>query len=252
MLKTPTVRAIPKKHPMRVIIPIFLTLLSFSSHCQTLDSAWLDSAVLSKYTRDTTSFLPSYTFINDKGSSTLLSDFKGKIVYVGVWSTTCAPCIGQFPYQEQLLKRLKQFHLDTAVVFININIEDSKSKWKKGLQKYHPVGTNLHSSDTSLYDAWNIEALPCHILISRSGSLLGKNIVGPGDATIDWLLYSSTKGIRPTEAIWTLFTQDKLMEKYRSSSVFTDTLYSKWFHDFLPALLEFDQWRKTHESRKSR
>jgi thiol-disulfide isomerase/thioredoxin len=237
---------------MKVTIFVFFTLLSLSSHCQTLDSAWLESNVLSKYTRDTTSLLPSYTFINEKGGSTLLSDYRGKILYVGVWSTTCAPCIAQFPYQEQLLKRLKQFHLDTAVIFINVNIEDSKSKWKKGLQKYHPIGINLHSSDTSLYDNWNIDALPCHILFSRSGSLLGKDIVGPGDATIDWLLYSSIKGIKPTEAIWTAFTQGKLMEKYRSSSVFTDSAYSKWFHEFLPALLEFDQWRKTHESRKSR
>lgn len=235
---------------MKFTILIFFTLLSILSKCQTIDSTWLEENILSKYRTDTTTFLPPYTFDNDKGETKILSDYKGKILYVDVWSTNCAPCIGQFPYQEQLIKRLKKFHLDTSVIFININIEDSKSKWKKALQKYHPIGINLHTSDTSLYDKWKIEALPCHILISRSGSLFGTNIAGPDDGMIDWLLYSSIKGIKPIDAIWRFLSQNKLMEKYKSSSAFTDKVYAKWFNDFMPALLEYDVWKKNHESPK--
>ena len=217
-----------------------------------MDSTWLERNILSKYRTDTTSFLSTYNLTNDKGGTTLLSDYKGKILYVDVWSTSCTPCIGQFAYQEQLFKRLKQFHLDTSVIFININIEDTKSKWKKALQKYYPIGINLHCSDTSLYNKWNIEALPCHILISQSGFLLGKGIIGPDDGMIDWLLYSSAKGIKPIEAIWRSFSQGKLMEKHKSASALTDKEYAKWFNDFMPARLEYVTWRKIHESRKSR
>lgn len=236
---------------MKFTILIFFTLLSFLSKCQSIDSTWLAENVLSKYRTDTTTFLQSYTFTNDNGITKLLSDYKGKILYVDVWSSNCGPCIGLFPYQEQLLKRLKIFHLDTSVIFININIKDTRSNWKKALQKYHPIGINLHSSDSSLYDKWNIEALPCHILISRSGYLFGVNIAGPDDGMIDWILYSSTKGIKPIEAIWRSFSQEKLMEKYWSPSAITDKEYAKWFKDFMPALLEYAKWRAIHEGSKN-
>ena len=230
---------------------IFLSLLSYSSNCQTIDSAYIEKFIGNNYKTDTTSFLPTYKFIDDKGNSLLLSDFKGKILYIDIWSTYCLPCFAQFPYREQLLNRLKKAHLDTSIIFININIEDSKRNWKKALQKYHPVGINLQSNDTSLEDNWNIHALPCHILISKTGYLLGQQIAGPSDSLIDWILYSSIKGNNLTEAIWRWFNQNKLMEKYKSSSAFTDKEYAKWFNETLPSLLEYSNWRKNHLNRQT-
>jgi thiol-disulfide isomerase/thioredoxin len=181
-----------------------------------------------------------------------LGDFRGKILYIDVWSTTCPPCLAQFPHREQLLNRLKRLHLDTSIIFININIEDSKRNWKKAIKKYQPVGINLHCSDTSLYNNWNIHALPCHILLSKTGYLLGQQIAGPDDGMIDWILYSSIKGNNLIDAIWRSFNQSKLMEKYKTSKVITDEEYAKWFNDLMPALLEYDLWRKNRNSSKTK
>ena len=229
---------------------IFLSLFSHSGNCQTFDSAFIEKFIVNNYKTDTTSFLPTSKFIDDKGNSVLLSDFKGKILYIDVWSTYCLPCLAGFPYREQLLNRLKKAHLDTSIIFININIEDSKRNWKKALQTYHPVGINLHSSDTLLEDNWNIYALPCHILLSKTGHLLGQQISRSSDAEIDWILYSAIKGNNLREAIWRWFNQGKLMEKYKTSKALTDEEYAKWFNDLLPALLENDRWRKNRNSRK--
>ena len=120
---------------MKLTILIFATLLPFFSECQTIDSAFIEKFIGNKYKTDTSSFLPTYKFIDDKGNSLSLSDFRGKILYIDVWSTNCPPCLAQFPYREQLLNRLKSLHLDTSIVFININIEDSKKNWKKAIKK---------------------------------------------------------------------------------------------------------------------
>jgi thiol-disulfide isomerase/thioredoxin len=237
---------------MKLTILIFLTLLSFFSYGQTIDSAYIEKFIGNRYKTDTTSFLPTYKFNDDKGNSLSLGDFRGKILYIDVWSTTCPPCLAQFPHREQLLNRLKRLHLDTSIIFININIEDSKRNWKKAIKKYQPVGINLHCSDTSLYNNWNIHALPCHILLSKTGYLLGQQIAGPDDGMIDWILYSSIKGNNLIDAIWRSFNQSKLMEKYKTSKVITDEEYAKWFNDLMPALLEYDLWRKNRNSSKTK
>jgi len=237
---------------MKFKILIFFILLSILSKSQSIDSTWVEKNLISKYTTDTITFLPAVTFTSDKGKSLILSDFKGKILYVSLWSTSCAPCIAQFPHQEQLFNRLEKNHLDTSVIFININMQDTKTEWKKALTKYHPIGINLHSSDTSFYDKWGINTIPCHILISRSGYLLGKYILQPSDGGIDWLLYATVKGINPIEAIWREFSQNKLMEKNKSSLVFTDKEFDKWFKDFLPSLLEYNSWKKIHQTFNNR
>ncbi|MBK8143145.1 MAG: TlpA family protein disulfide reductase [Chitinophagaceae bacterium] len=95
---------------------------------------------LPRFYADTGTYLPAAKFINEEGHEKTLADFRGKILYVDIWATWCGNCLVKFPYQEQLLKRLKAIHLDTSIQFINISIEDTKSGWKKALKKFNPVG----------------------------------------------------------------------------------------------------------------
>jgi thiol-disulfide isomerase/thioredoxin len=191
-------------------------------------------------------------FCGPKRSKKTLADFKGKIVYLDLWATWCGPCLAKFPHQEQLLKRLKVLELDTAIQFININIDDKKSTWKKSMRKYKPVGINLYTSDAAILNKWNIESLPAYILLDPSGRVLGKVITGPDEASIDWILYCATKGVAPVEAIWKEFTQNKLMERHRSAAAFTDPDYAEWFRRLLPAFLAYNTWRQEHHGQKGR
>lgn len=228
---------------MRLLLILFLTLLSISANCQ-IDSSFYAENYLPRFYKDTGTHLQSASFIDKEGKEKTLNDFKGKILYIDMWSTSCGPCIAKFPHQEQLLKRLKALDLDSTVLFLNINAEDSKRKWKKGLRKYHPTGINLYSSDTSFYTRWNVDGLPCYILVDASGTVLGKGICGPDDANIDWILYSATKGIHPVEAIWTSYRQDKLRSQHHSTSAFTDKEYAQWYERFSPLLSEYLKWRR--------
>jgi thiol-disulfide isomerase/thioredoxin len=212
-----------------------------------MDSSWLADNFLPRFYKDTGTYLQPASFLDVGGKKKTLSDFKGKILYIDMWSTSCGPCIAKFPHQEQLLKRLKALDLDSSILFLNINAEDSKNKWKKGLRKYHPTGINLYSSDTSLYTRWNVVALPCYILVDSSGKVLGKCISGPDDGSIDWILYSATKRIHPVEAIWRWYKQSKLIAQHHSASAFTDQEYAQWYERSLPALIEYFKWRREHQ-----
>lgn len=228
---------------MRLLSILLLTLFCTSVNAQ-IDSAWVADNLLPRFYKDTGTYLSSVLLEDDKGNKQTLDKVKGKILYLDMWSTSCGPCIAMFPHQEQLLKRVKALHLDSSIVFVNINFDNTKTKWKKALRKYRPDGVNLYSSDTSLYTKWNISALPCYILLGTAGKVLGKGIVGPDDATIDWILYSATKGVHPVEAIWTWNKQENLKIQHHSSSAFTDREYAHWYKEFSPLLTEYLKWRR--------
>src|SRR4026208_1581369 len=102
---------------MRVFLTIILFLLGTNAKTQTPDSTystWFESKYFPRFIVDTGTYLPPATFIDKNGHKKTLADFKGKILYVGIWAALCGNSTAEFAYQEQLLKRLKDIHIDTA------------------------------------------------------------------------------------------------------------------------------------------
>lgn len=237
---------------MKIALLYLSLLISLCSNCQSIDSNWIIKNALPAFNVAQNTALATMEFVDIHGNVKRLSDFKGKTLYLKLWSTFCNPCIADFPYQAQLLKRITESHLDTSILFVNIDIEDSKSVWKSALNKYHPVGINLYSSDSTIFEKWGFDAIPFYIIIDSQGHLVGKDVPTASDGSIDWLLYCSAKGYNPIESTWRAYTQNKLMEKYRTSKAFTDSEYALWFDRSLPAFIEFNNWRASHMKNKSR
>lgn len=240
---------------MKVLLTLLFTTLFATVKGQTINSAELPMRTTSDgfYNTDTGTYLQNAVFVDEQGNNKTLADFKGKIVYMDIWATWCGNCIVKFPYAEQLQRRLKVMNLDTSIVFVNINIDDTKGKWKKALSKYRPHGISLYSSDTALYTKWNIEALPAYNLLDRTGKILGMKIYMPDEPmAIDWVLYNAVNGIRPAEALRIQNEQNKLVEQHRTSSAITDEEYAKWYKAIVPSMIEYEKWRQEHVGNKSR
>lgn len=227
----------------------FALLNSVYACSQSIDSAWVIENQLPAFNIPKNTDLPILKFTDVEGKEKSLADFKGKVLYVKLWSTFCAPCIGDFPYQEQLMKRIKKLNLDTSITFININIENTNADWKKALQKYNPVGINLHYGDSLIFNKWDFDAIPFFVIIDQNGNLIGKDTPGTSDSSIDWLLYCSAKNYDLTTSVWRSFTQGKLMEQHHSSKAFTDKEFATWFEKIFPSLIEFNEWRTSHEKK---
>lgn len=193
---------------------------------------------LKRFYVDTGTILPIAEFHDVTGKEKKISDFKGKILYLDIWATWCPNCIVKFPYQKQLLKRLQVLNLDTSILFININIDDSKSIWKNALAKFKPVGINLFCTDTLLNEKWNINALPAYLIIDKYGKVAGKNITQPDEpGTIDYLLFSLANNVSLLQAYSKKNEQDNLMAEKKSPTAFTDSAYAKWFGIMSPYLV---------------
>jgi thiol-disulfide isomerase/thioredoxin len=227
---------------MKQALLLLMLFISRDSFSQSFDSAWMNNYIRRYYT-DTGTYLPYVKLVDKRNDEKELASYNGKIVYLDIWATWCGTCLVNFRYQEQLLKRLEAIHLDSLVQFVNINIDDSRSEWRKALNKHNPAGINLYSADTALLAKWNIRSLPAYLLLDSAGKVLGKDICGPDEpGIVDYVLYAATKGIHPINAVWKHFEQRKLLENYRTTKAINDQDYETWYNMTLQSMIEFNKW----------
>jgi len=232
---------------MKIFYIVALFFLSTTCTAQ-VDSAWIAEYVKG-FSTDTGRYLPGINLVDESGNKKTLADFKGKVLYIDVWTTWCGNCIIRFPYAKQLYARLKAIHLDTAIQFINICSEDSKREWKKMLTKHQPVGINLYAKDTSFYKTWKVEAFPCYLFIDREGKIMAINGPSVDDGSVDYALYAATKGIKPATAVRISFRQQQYYQRHQR---FTDdpegTDYKNWYDATVDKL--FADWKERNEQLK--
>lgn len=238
---------------MKIKILYMVLLLGTNCLSQEIDSNWYIKNHIQDYIADTGTNLPQVALYKTNGDKALLSDYKGKILYIGVWATSCGSSIGNFPYQEQLLKRLKAIHIDTFIQLINIHIDDSKKDWKKSLRKFKPPGINLFCSDTSILEKWRISAPPTYILLDKSNKIIGKEVSIPQEGgDIDYILYSLIQDINIIDALWIKYEQEALLTKYKTASALNNEYFKKWFNLTISSFIEYQNWRTAHFKNKVR
>ncbi len=215
-----------------IILTIFFCSLAKG---QEIDSAWIIKAYFPALSIDTGVLLPEPNLIDKEGKKRSLSEFRGKLLYIDVWTTWCGNCIVNFPRAKKLYERLQYLHLDSAIQFINICTEDSKADWEEMLIRHSPTGVNFYATDTILYQTWKIDAFPRYLIVDRQGKIMSLDGVHLDDGLIDYVLYAATKGIKPAEAVWIDYRQNKhfrIHRKYTDDAEGID--YSNWFRSISP------------------
>jgi thiol-disulfide isomerase/thioredoxin len=95
----------------------------------------------------------SIQLVNTSPADTTLANiynanFKGKVVYVDFWGTTCIPCLDEFRNFTKPLKAKYHDRNDIAYLYI---CRGQKLIWKQQLQKFDVAGSHIFLDDKS-YD----------------------------------------------------------------------------------------------------
>jgi thiol-disulfide isomerase/thioredoxin len=178
---------------------IFLFLLYTTSSAQTPDSAKFNVISDSKVGH----LLPDIELRDTSGNTVRLSSFKGKVLYLDFWSTTCAPCIKLFPHEELLMERLKVVGLDTNVVVIKICGDSPADEWKSIIRTQNSKVINLilPGKDYKLFRRYDLRYYPTYHLVGADFRYLGTNIFRPNDINIDYYLFRAVSGTSFINAI---------------------------------------------------
>lgn len=126
---------------------------------------------------------PTFTYPDIKGNMISLDSFRGKVVYVDVWTTWCGPCKYEFPFQKKLEAELK----GKDIVFVNISVDYDKDKqaWEEMVEEKGLGGYQLFAKgpweEKKIVQDYAIVGVPCYIIIDKEGKLVEVNASRPSN-----------------------------------------------------------------------
>ena len=135
---------------------------------------------------------PNFTGFTADGKKMLLSELKGKRVYVDVWATWCGPCIAEIPS----LKKLETDFHPAGVEFLSISIDEelSKQTWLDYIKDNNLGGIQLLADGAWRSDVmknYNIRGIPRFLLIDEAGKIVSANAPRPSSDEVKALIESS-------------------------------------------------------------
>ena len=125
------------------------------------------------------SVAPDFQLKDINGATVSLSDFKGKVIYLSFWSTTCGLCMVEMPNMQQLTNQLK----DKNVAFVNVGLDEDEANWKRTVtgRKLQGVHVYLKGMDAELVKRYNLKDIPAYFLIDEEGAFISIKPRRPAD-----------------------------------------------------------------------
>jgi len=135
---------------------------------------------------------PNFSGFAPDGEKILLSDLKGKRVYVDVWATWCGPCVAEIPS----LKKLETTFHPAGVEFLSISIDEEFDKqfWLDYIKDHNLGGIQLLADGAWKADVmknYNIRGIPRFLLIDETGKIVSANAPRPSSEEVVALIESN-------------------------------------------------------------
>lgn len=137
---------------------------------------------------------PEFTnYENHDGTSTSLSDLKGKYVYVDVWATWCKPCLAEIPALKELEIEMGE---DIHFVSISIDKKDKYDTWKQMVVEKELKGVQLYADnnwESQFVQDYGINGIPRFIIIDPKGNVVKPDATRPSNPKTKELLHNLIK-----------------------------------------------------------
>jgi thiol-disulfide isomerase/thioredoxin len=115
--------------------------------------------------------------------SKILNKYKGKIIYLDIWSIDCGPCISEMPHSIKLKEKFK----DKELVFIYFSVDRTDKIWKKGIEKIKIPKFHYRLDggfNSTLLKVLGIKGVPHYILFDKEGKIADLTASRPSSGKI--------------------------------------------------------------------
>ena len=113
---------------------------------------------------------PDFTLSDFQGASISLSGFRGKVVILEFWQSTCPDCRRETPYLGELYQRYK----DRGVVWLGVNLNHDHDAAQKfladnGLTDDQTMVGKDYDAAMDVVKLFDVPLVPCVFVIDRRG-----------------------------------------------------------------------------------
>lgn len=117
---------------------------------------------------------PNFALKDTSGKVTRLSDYRGRVVLLDFWATTCGGCVEEIPIFIELARAYERQGLATIGVAEDIayaNLKNADAAWARvrPFVREHKVGYTVVMGDSRVTTDYDIQALPLTYLIDAKG-----------------------------------------------------------------------------------
>lgn len=132
-------------------------------------------------------FSDKVKFVKNRGEidnfEELVSQFKGKQLYIDIWATWCGPCKDQFKHGKELKKLLAE--KDVEILYVSIDVDKYDERWKEMIKFYDLDGNHIRvdeSLKSSIYKMYGGEiSIPKYIIVDEVGEIVDLNAPSPSE-----------------------------------------------------------------------
>lgn len=125
----------------------------------------------------------------------LMKKYKGKVVYLDIWSLRCGPCIGEMPSARELENKLKNYPIE--LVYITQDPTENnlwQNVFEKSMTKNNHYRMVKHEWGSSeMLQFLDISWVPCHMIFDKNGNLVDFLAPRPDSPEIEDLLIELAK-----------------------------------------------------------
>lgn len=127
--------------------------------------------------------LSAYSFENEKGEQVVLSDFKGKYIFIDLWSTGCNPCVGEIPYIRDMEHRFAGI----PIAWVSISLDLNKKVWTDFLKEKGMKGVQLICAKGFKHpfiQQIGLSGIPRFVLLDKEGKVIDIQTLRPSNPVL--------------------------------------------------------------------
>jgi peroxiredoxin len=121
---------------------------------------------------------PNFSLSGLDGKKINLADYQGKVVFINIWATWCAPCVEEMPSMQKLYNEFKGDDFEILAVSIDTQGLEVVAPFMKNHKLTFPA---LLDPQGTIKTSYGITGVPESFIIDKDGTLV-KTIIGP----LDW------------------------------------------------------------------
>ena len=115
---------------------------------------------------------PAFALTDANGSLVRLSDYRGRIVLLDFWATSCGGCKVEIPWYKEFADKYK----GNGLAVIGVSLDDEGWKIVKPFLAKNPINYPVVIGGDNLIKLYGIEAMPTTLLIDRDGNIAASHV----------------------------------------------------------------------------